>query len=126
MRGALVFIWLLLCTCTLHAQNLFTALRIKENNEYYSGRPVRIIKTDSIHFFTEGFFSRKDHLRIIKNVKYFDANGMIILEENYNEEGKLDLKIRYTNNAGKQLRIKKIVRKMAGNRLFQGSISLQL
>ncbi|MNK43416.1 hypothetical protein D3C87_621220 [compost metagenome] len=94
----IVFFLLLLIACTaVKSQNIYSALRLNVNNEYKTKKPLKIIETNS-------FYSSLGR-SINKNVKIFDAFGMLISEERFDEDNKLIARLVYTSDTVRRLKL---------------------
>src|ERR1700755_880938 len=72
------------------AQNIYSALHHNEIREYTHGKPAQIVETNI--FYSSG------NIRVNKNVKTFDHTGMPLVEERYDETGKMTEKLTYIND----------------------------
>ena len=77
------------------AQNIFTALHLNENREYKTAKPKKIIEMNT--FYNPG------GKQVDKNVKTFDAAGMILTEERFDQTGNLKARLTYSNDTAKKL-----------------------
>jgi|GEM_PF-686336 len=94
----IIFFLLSLTLCTaVKSQNIYSALQLNVNNEYKTKKPLKIIETNS-------FYSSVGK-RTSKNVKIFDAFGMLINEERFDEDNNLIARLTYTNDIVRRLKL---------------------
>jgi hypothetical protein len=79
------------------SQNLYSALHLNEDREYKTRKPKTIIE---INTFYNGSGKQVD-----KNVKTFDEPGMLVTEERFDESGKLEARLTYTNDTANKLKL---------------------
>ena len=85
----------------INGQNIFTALHLNENREYKTAKPKKIIETNT--FYNPG------GKQVDKNVKTFDAAGMILMEERFDEAGNLKARLTYSNDTAKKLTLARTI-----------------
>ena len=77
------------------AQNIFSALHLNEEREYKTRQPKTIVETNT--FYNPG------KNQVDKNIKTFDESGMVLMEERFDESGKLTARLTYTNDTANRL-----------------------
>ena len=75
-------------TNSVKSQNIFSALHLNENREYKTKRPIKIIETN-IFYNTSG-------KEVVKNIKDFDEEGLLLKEERFDDYEKLNARLTYT------------------------------
>jgi len=83
-----------------HSQNIYSALQLNENRDYRTFRPKKIVETNT--------FYNSSGKQVDKNVKTFDEAGMLLTEEQYDESGKLEARLTYTNDTTKRLKLRRV------------------
>ena len=99
MTKSIVLLLLLSVSTICYSQNLYSALHMNDSREYKFGRPKRIIEENT-------FYS--SHTEIAKNIKVFDAAGMLLTEERYTRDGILTAKLTYINDTTRHLKLSRI------------------
>ncbi|MEZ2334944.1 hypothetical protein AB6735_04890 [Mucilaginibacter sp. RCC_168] len=99
MTKSIVLLLLLSVSTICYSQNLYSALHMNDSREYKFGRPKRIIEENT-------FYS--SHTEIAKNIKVFDAAGMLLTEERYTQDGILTAKLTYINDTTRHLKLSRI------------------
>jgi len=98
----ITFFLLLSIGCkAVKSQNIYTALRLNVNNEYKTKKPLKIVETNS-------FYSSSGK-SIHKNIKAFDAFGMLISEERFDKNNKLTARLTYTNDTVRRLKLSRTI-----------------
>lgn len=95
MPKLIIAILLILISDLVVAQNIFSALHMNEERDYKTKRPKKIVET-STYYHSNG-------KEIVKNVKEFDAAGMLLKEERFNEGGSLTVRLTYSNDTVNRL-----------------------
>ena len=70
-----------------NGQNIYTALHLNEQREYKATKPKKIIETNT--------FYNTSGKQVDKNIKTFDAAGMLQTEERFEEDGNLTARLTY-------------------------------
>ena len=96
-----IFIFLTLSTQIAASQNIFSALHLNEDREYKTAKPKKIVETNT-------FFNSRGK-QVDRNIKTFDAAGMLLTEERYDESGKLKAKLVYTNDTANKLKLTRTI-----------------
>jgi hypothetical protein len=97
MHKLTILVLLTLICGVANSQNIYSALQLNQEREYKTRRPKRIVETNT--FFNE---SGK---QVDKNIKTFDAAGMLLIEERFDENGKLNARLTYNNDTLKRLKL---------------------
>jgi hypothetical protein len=95
MRKLTVLICFTFLNALVYSQNIYTALRLNEESEYKTRRPKKIVEINTF------YSSSRKH--VDKNVKTFDDAGMLLIEERFDEEGKVDERLTYVNDTTRRL-----------------------
>ncbi|SDP55892.1 hypothetical protein SAMN05428975_1799 [Mucilaginibacter sp. OK268] len=100
MTKSIVLLFLLSVSTIGYSQSLYTALHMNDGKEYKFGRPKQIIE--------ENTFYSSTHTETAKNIKVFDAAGMLLTEERYTQDGILTAKLTYINDTTRHLKLARI------------------
>jgi hypothetical protein len=97
----ITLVFLFVCIgANVWSQNIFSSLWLNDREEYKSRRPKRIVETNTFYI--------ESGKRVDKNVKEFDAAGMVQTEERFNDEGKLTARLTYTNDTVRRIKLTRI------------------
>lgn len=91
---------LTLIAADAHSQNIYSALRLNEQREYKTSKPIKIIETNIFYTST----GKEVH----KNIKTFDGAGMILTETRFDEEGSLTARLSYTNDTTNKITLTRV------------------
>ncbi len=94
MRKLTILLFLTLICGVANSQNIYSALQLNQEREFKTRRPKKIVETNT--FFNE---SGK---QVDKNEKTFDAAGMLLMEERFEENGKLNARLTYNNDTAQR------------------------
>src|SRR5687768_7695003 len=92
---------LILPVTFINAQNIYSALHLNENREYKTAKPKKIVETN--------IFYNSSGKQVDKNVKTFDAAGMLLTEERFDENGNLQARLTYSNDTANKLTLTRIM-----------------
>ena len=93
MTKSIVLLLLLSVSTICYSQSLYTALHMNDGREYKLGKPKQIIEENTFYSAT--------HTETAKNIKVFDATGMLLTEERYTQDGILTAKLTYINDTAR-------------------------
>lgn len=100
MKPILLLFLLLSVSAICRSQSLYTELHLNDDREYHFGKAKQIIEENT--FYTSSYTHTE------KNVKTFDAAGMLLTEERYDQEGILTAKLTYTNDTTRHLKLSRV------------------
>lgn len=95
MQRSISFLLLVFTAGVVKGQNIYSALQLNEATEYKAKRPKQIAETKTFY----GLESQK----IEKSVKVFDAAGMLLTEERFDENGKRTARLTHKNDTVNRL-----------------------
>jgi hypothetical protein len=83
-------VFLLTACISAKSQNIYSALHLNEEREYKTRRPKIIVQTN--------IFYNKNDKQTLKEVHSFDASGMLLNEERFDEDGSLNVRLVHSND----------------------------
>jgi len=90
MQRSISLLLLVLTAGVVKGQNIYSALQLNEQTAYKAKRPKQIAETKTV-FGLEG-------QKVEKSVKVFDAAGMLLTEERFDENGKRTARLTLKND----------------------------
>jgi hypothetical protein len=91
MQRSISLLLLVLTAGVVKGQNIYSALQLNEETAYKVKRPKQIAETKT--------FYGQEGQKIEKSVKVFDAAGMLLTEERFDENGKRTARVTLKNDA---------------------------
>jgi hypothetical protein len=95
MRKLTILVFLTLICGVANSQNIYSALQLNQEREYKTRRPKKIVETN--------IFFNESGKQVDKNEKTFDAAGMLLIEERFDETGKIKARLSYNNDTVKRI-----------------------
>jgi hypothetical protein len=78
-----------------YSQNIYTALHLNDEREYKTARPKKINEID--------IFYNSNGKETVTSNKVFDNAGMLVLQQDFDEEGKLTKSLAFKNDTNKRI-----------------------
>lgn len=80
-----------------YSQNIYSALRLNQDRDYKTEKPKKIIETNTFY----NSFGKT----VEKSNKIYNASGMLLIEERFDETGKLNARLSYENDTINKLKL---------------------
>ncbi len=100
MRKLTILFLLNLLGAHVKSQNIYSALQLNAEREYKTKRPKKIVETNT--------FFNSSGKQVDKNIKTFDAAGMLLTEERYDDNGTLKARLTYTNDTVQRIKLTRV------------------
>lgn len=84
----------------VQSQNIYSALQLNAERDYKTKRPKKIIETNT--FFNSG------GKEVCKSIKTFDDAGMLLTEQQYDDNGTLSARLTYTNDTIHRIKLVRV------------------
>ncbi len=101
MQKLVILFFLTILSAGVRSQNIFSALQLNAEREYKTKRPKKIIETST--------FFNSSGKQVKKNIFVFDDHGMILTEEEYDDNSILLRRLTYTNDTINRIKLSRVI-----------------